>query len=257
MSPIVFTGPSLTAVDASAVLDARYLPPVAQGDVYRAALTRPRAIGIIDGIFERVPAVWHKEILWALARGIQVYGSASMGALRAVELAAFGMIGIGAIFEAYRDGRLEDDDEVAVTHGPADAGFRQLSEAMVNIRCTLAAAETAGILSAETHAALTRIAKGLYYPERHYPTILERGRAEGLPAAELQGFRGWLPGGRVNQKRDDALAMLRAMRQALDEPAVPARPAFRLARSLHWELARRAAARGRPDWPIPRERGPR
>ncbi len=70
MSPIVFTGPSLTAADASAVLDARYLPPAAQGDVYRAALTRPRAIGIIDGIFERVPAVWHKEILWALARGI-------------------------------------------------------------------------------------------------------------------------------------------------------------------------------------------
>ena len=69
VSPIVFIGPSLTAADASAVLDACNLPPVAQGDVHRAALTRPRAIGIIDGILERVPAVWHKEILRAIPRG--------------------------------------------------------------------------------------------------------------------------------------------------------------------------------------------
>jgi hypothetical protein len=54
---------------------------VAQGDVYRAALRAPRAIGIIDGYFERMPSVWHKEILWAMSRGIHVFGSASMGAL--------------------------------------------------------------------------------------------------------------------------------------------------------------------------------
>ena len=79
-------------------------PPAAQGDVYRAALSRPVAIGLVDGYFERVPAVWHKEILWALSQGIHVFGSASMGALRAAELAPFGMVGVGAIFEAYRDG---------------------------------------------------------------------------------------------------------------------------------------------------------
>src|SRR5512132_542369 len=110
----IFTGPTLAPAEARAVLGATYLPPAAQGDVLRAALRRPHAIGIIDGYFERVPAVWHKEILWAMAQGIHVFGSSSMGALRAAELHAFGMIGIGAIFEAYRDGELEDDDEVAV-----------------------------------------------------------------------------------------------------------------------------------------------
>ena len=48
-----------------------------------------------------------------MAAGTQVFGAASMGALRAAELAPFGMIGVGAIFAAYRDGRLTGDDEVA------------------------------------------------------------------------------------------------------------------------------------------------
>ena len=52
-----------------------------------------------------------------MSQGIHVFGSASMGALRA-ELCPFGMVGVGRIFEAYRDGELEDDDEVAVIHGP-------------------------------------------------------------------------------------------------------------------------------------------
>ena len=142
--PYVFTGPTLSPDDAHGELDAVYLPPAAQGDVYRAARQRPSAIGIIDGAFERVPAVWHKEILWALVQGIPVFGAASMGALRAAELAPFGMRGVGRIFAAFRDGELEDDDEVAVVHGPADTGYAALSDAMVNIRATLARAEQGG-----------------------------------------------------------------------------------------------------------------
>ena len=43
---------------------------------------------------------------------------------------------VGRIFEAFRDGELEDDDEVAVVHGPAGLGHIQISEAMVNMRAT-------------------------------------------------------------------------------------------------------------------------
>src|SRR4029077_1266006 len=100
----------------------------------------PALIGVIDGYFERVPTVWHKEILWAMAEGIHVYGAASAGALRAAELAGFGMRGIGRVYEDFRDGVLQDDDEVAVLHGPAEVGYPPVTEAMVNIRATLAAA---------------------------------------------------------------------------------------------------------------------
>ena len=135
----VFLGPTLPRDEACAVLDAEYLPPAAHGDVLRAVRRGFRVIGLVDGVFERVPAVWHKEILFALSEGVHVYGAASMGALRAAELGAFGMHGVGAIHRAYAEGALEDDDEVAVAHGGAEDGFRPLSDAMVDIRATLEA----------------------------------------------------------------------------------------------------------------------
>ena len=73
-----------------------------------------------------------------MAQGIHVYGAASIGALRAAELDVFGMRGIGRIYEDFRDGVLEDDDEVAVLHGPEELGYPPVTEAMVNIRATFA-----------------------------------------------------------------------------------------------------------------------
>ena len=100
-----------------------------------------------------MPAVWHKEILPALDEGIAVFGAASMGALRAAELDAFGMIGVGDIYAGYRDGVLEDDDDVAIAHATAEEGFRELSDAMVNIRATARAAERAAVIGATTRTA--------------------------------------------------------------------------------------------------------
>ena len=138
MRPVVaFLGPTLSEDEARAVLDAEYMPPAGHGDVLRAALRRPRVIAIVDGVFERTPAVWHKEILFALSEGIHVYGAASMGALRAAELDRFGMRGVGDVYRAYAEGVLEDDDEVAVAHTDAEHGFRALSDSMVDVRATL------------------------------------------------------------------------------------------------------------------------
>ena len=215
MKACVFVGPTLRAEDLPPDGDIVVLPPVAQGDVYRVAQERPSAIGIVDGYFEGVLSVWHKEILWAMAEGIHVFGSASMGALRAAELHPFGMYGTGRIFEAYRDGELEDDDEVAVIHGPAETGYLALSEAMVNIRETLAAAERSGIIADTTRDALVRIAKELFYHDRTFERLLERAAERSVPPRELAALRAWLPQGRVDRKREDALAMLAAMRALL------------------------------------------
>jgi hypothetical protein len=233
----IFTGPSLPLEAARAELpEAVYLPPVAQGDVYRVARQQPqpRAIGIIDGFFERQPAVWHKEILWALSQGIAVYGSASMGALRAAELEVFGMHGVGHIFEAFRSGELEDDDEVAVAHASASDGYRALCEPMVNIRATLAAAQTAGVLRPTTRLALEEAAKALFYPERTYPSIVQHA---GLTPAERDALLAWLPRGRVDQKRADALSMLRLMREHLQADAAPAPVDFHFEYTTFWDAA--------------------
>ena len=241
MSVVVFTGPTISPADVRRVIEAECMAPAAQGDVYRAALRRPNAIGIIDGFFESVPSVWHKEILWAMAQGIHVFGSASMGALRAAELAPFGMIGIGAIFEAFRDGVLEDDDEVAVAHGPTEDTYSRRSDAMVNIRATLEKARAGGVLRAASHDALLRIAKSLYYPDRCWAHVLEVARAEGVSAGELDLFQRWLPGGAVDLKRQDALAMLQAMRDFLAGNPGPAKVSYVFEETMYWEEFIRAS----------------
>ena len=62
----------------------------------------------------------------------------------------------------YTDEPFEDDDEVAVLHGPREQGFRALSEAMVNVRATLAAATDAGVIAPATRDALAGVAKRLF-----------------------------------------------------------------------------------------------
>jgi len=231
---IVFLGPTLSHDDARDVLDAEYRPPAAHGDVLRAALRRPRAIGLVDGVFERVPAVWHKEILFALSEGVHVYGAASMGALRAAELDAFGMRGVGTVFRAYAEGVLEDDDEVAVAHAGAEDGFRALSDAMVDVRATLAAALAAGVVCEETAEALVERIKATFYAERALVAALDRADEE------HERLRAWLPDGRVERKREDALELVHAIRHDLEDGLEPFRPTWALQRTRYWEEARRS-----------------
>jgi hypothetical protein len=208
MKAIIFAGPSLPPSLRPSDPALIWRPPVRQGDLYRATLTHPAIIGVVDGYFESVPTVWHKEILWAMAQGIHVYGSASTGALRAAELAPFGMKGVGRIYEDFRDGVLEDDDEVAVLHGPEELGYPTVTESMVDIRATLAAAVQKGIIEPVLSADLTDIAKGLFYKERTYTLVLEEAARAGHPDPQLCEFATWLRHGRVDQKRVDATGLV-------------------------------------------------
>ncbi|QSQ23953.1 hypothetical protein JY651_02925 [Pyxidicoccus parkwayensis] len=239
----VFTGPTLRPEEARAELDAVYLPPVQQGDVYRAARENPVAIGIIDGFFEHVPAVWHKEILWAMAEGIHVFGASSMGALRAAELEPFGMEGVGEIFSAYLRGEFQDDDDVAVAHAGAEDDWRPLSEAMVNISATLSSAWLSQVVTEDTRSTLERVAKSLFYVERAWPVILARGAREGVLPSQLKALEAWLPTGRVDQKKTDALALLRTLRERLAVGIFPKTVSFPFQHTDAWEEARRRAGR--------------
>ncbi len=246
MRAYVFVGPTLPLARARELLDAVYLPPARQGEVFRLVqLREPKVIGLIDGHFNQVPAVWHKEILWAMSAGVHVFGAASMGALRAAELSAFGMQGVGRVFEAYRDGVLppyggdafEDDDEVAVTHAPGEAGYLASSEAMVNMRCTLADAADAGIISRKTRDQLVMLAKQTFYPERRYPELLRKAAEADVAPTELEGLRAWLPSGRRDQKRLDAERLLQAVAEHLRQEPAPMRAAFSFQHTVQWETA--------------------
>ncbi|MGI9464711.1 MAG: TfuA-like protein, partial [Aestuariivirgaceae bacterium] len=205
------------------------------GDIYRSRLSMPQAIGIIDGYFHGVASVWHKEILWAMSKGITVYGSASMGALRAAELHAFGMRGVGDIFEAYRTATIEDDDEVAVAHAPAELAFKPLSEPMVNIRASIDKAKQDKVLSGKTARRLTDVAKSIFYMDRTWDEMFGTAAGSKLPADEIAAFKDWLPAGRVDLKRQDALAMLAVMRDDLAGEVPAAEAAYDFEWTTMWD----------------------
>jgi len=213
MRTVVFLGPSLPIEQARAILpDAVYLPPAGQADIM-SALRRwePDIIALIDGTFLHTLAVWHKEILAALDRGVAVYGASSMGALRAVECAPFGMVGIGRIYELFADGTLTDDDEVALAHAGTDEGWRPLSEAMANVRATLAAAAADDVITADEHQRIVAAGKALYFPDRSWPAILAAAVDAGLEPEAAVRVRAFVAAHAVDQKRADARELLHTL----------------------------------------------
>jgi hypothetical protein len=181
----VFAGPSVP--QASRERYARwvtFLPPVAAGDLVRLDVRPGDTVGLIDGYFARRPAVRHKEILALLDTGFAVHGAASMGALRAAELADFGMVGHGRIFADYLNGTIVADDEVALVHGTEDDDYRAYTEALVNIRYALGDAFANGTLPQRTATAVLREAGRLPYLERTADNLAALVRSMGLDVAE-------------------------------------------------------------------------
>jgi hypothetical protein len=221
VSDVVFVGPTLRADEVCAALPAAAVePPIACGDLLRLVRARRRVtrVAIIDGYFEGMAAVWHKEILLALERGIAVYGAASMGALRAAELAPFGMIGVGAIYRAYRRGALIADDEVAVGHAPAALGYAAFCEPLVNTRFALARAVRGRIVSARTAQRLLELARARHYRERSWPRLLDDAADAGVSRTQLSALARWP---KPDQKAADARALLRQLARAARAPARP------------------------------------
>ena len=132
---VVFLETSLSHQEAMQLLpDADYKPSIQKGDVLKAIKNGYKRIVIIDGNFSWVPSVWHKELLIALDYGIEVWGAASMGALRAAELNALGMMGYGRIYERYKNNELDGDDEVAIAYSKYN---QDQTIPLINVRFTL------------------------------------------------------------------------------------------------------------------------
>lgn len=235
MTVHIFLGPSLPLGEARQILDAEYHPPVRVGDVCDLLVDdpRPATIGIIDGLFEQTPTVWHKEILFAISQGVRVVGGGSMGAIRAAELCSFGMTGVGEVFELFRSGELEDDDEVAVAHAPVGDGSRPLSDAMVSIRDGLGAAVRQRVISPHAAAELAAGAKALFYPERSWPAVQEIGRQRSLPAVELKSLADFVREHAPDIKRRDAIALLTHVAQ-LPVGSPPGPPSFDFEPTFNW-----------------------
>ncbi|OWV83166.1 TfuA-like protein [Rhizobium sp. R693] len=210
---VVFVGPSLPDAAHFVGDEITICPPAVRGDVLAAVKAGAHAIGIVDGGFEYVAPVWHKEILYALSRKVHVFGAASMGALRAVECRVFGMVGIGRIYSEYASGVTIDDSDVALLHGPEELGYKALTIPLVNVRATLDELGRHQVLNRELCSALENAAANLFFKARTWRAIVSN---VDLPAADRQQLLCLLRSSEVDQKRADALALIEAVRAAND-----------------------------------------
>ncbi len=207
MRIIAFAGPSLPPEDRAAFFGIDWRPPCEAGDLLRLDADRHASICVIDGWFDHRPALRHKEILDLLSRGVRVLGASSIGALRAAEMAPFGMEGVGAIFRAYAAGRLTGDDEVALIHGPADRGWRPLSAPLVEIRATLHRTLRARAIGRGEVEALLESARRLHYVDRTWRGIIA---GADLTRAATEACEAECAAHAVPLKRIDARACLTA-----------------------------------------------
>jgi hypothetical protein len=205
---ILFAGPSLAAdLDRLKLRHGavRFAGPVARGDVLRAVRRGATAIGIVDGLFREVPPVWHKEILYALSLGVAVAGGASMGALRAVECAAFGMVGLGDVYRLYADGMERDDAAVAQVHAPGGLGWIPLSEAAVTVDATIHACRKAGSIPADEAGLLLAACRAVFHEDRTLAAVV---RTAAIDPDRKPAVLSALTQGRMDIKRQDGMAVV-------------------------------------------------
>lgn len=163
MSILVYLGPSLDRDIAAQKLSAQYAPPIKRGDLDNVE-SHIEKIAIVDGEFGQSLSVTPKEILKAMCNGVEVWGASSMGALRAAELYPYGMKGYGWVFDAYRNGSIDADDEVALTFDPFSG--RACTVPLVNVRYWLDDAVSAGLIESRVQRSLLRACRRIFFADR-------------------------------------------------------------------------------------------
>lgn len=197
---LVYVGPSLDADQVrEKIPEAIIRPPAKQSDLISDILElEPTHILLIDGEFSQALSVWQKEVIYALQiPGVQaVYGASSMGAIRAADLADYGMVGCGRIFRWYNEGVITDESEVSLLYYQRpDGSYVSGTVPLVNVRAALDKAVEVEAVDLETAEAIFAYAASIHWTERTL-TLLKC----------VSGLESWLA--LVDQKKADALELV-------------------------------------------------
>jgi hypothetical protein len=225
--PIIFIGPSLNHDKARRIFQADYRAPAKKGDLmmlltsYSKSTEEPNStnfVGLVDGLFLQDYPPTPIEVYQLLSnKNFHVVGGASIGALRVIELEKFGMVGIGKIFELFRNGATDADDEVAVTFQQG-AGEDIQSEAMIDIRFNLFVACRKQIITDRVKRAIAKTAKSIYFPYRNYTHVLEQTRLD-FPelSTQLDSFSAYINENRLSLKEHDAIKVVEYIKNAYEK----------------------------------------
>jgi hypothetical protein len=192
--PIIFLGPSLSHDKARKIFEADFRGPAKKGDLLRLSsiVDDTTIVGLVDALFlQDYPPSPIEVYQLMLNKNIILLGAASLGALRAVELEKFGMIGIGKVTFVEGEHHLQ-------------------SEAMIDIRFNLFLAYRRGIINDMTKKTIAKIAKRIYFPYRNYTDILEQTEKQYPTISDdLKSFRSYIIENRQSLKERDTIKLIK------------------------------------------------
>ena len=225
MKILVFAGPSLTRpLPTLSENEIILFPPAGQCDVMSAVhRLSPDVVIIADIRIWPSMSVLHKELIWALAKGVRIIGTAAGGALRAAELAFCGMKGHGRVYEMTTAGQIEDDAEVFCLWEKNEAGYTRQTLPLVNIRATLERLKVREEIGENGAEAVLAAARAIYYKNRTF-SALEAGLADaGLNARRIATLMECLTKNYCDVQSDDLSDTLERISEAnfLPSPMSP------------------------------------
>jgi hypothetical protein len=151
---------------------------VKRGDVLKDILSGIQVIGIVDGEFLQNHAVSPSEIIDALRCGLRVYGSSSMGALRAVELDKYGMIGYGRIYETIKKEPYFKDDHLGQIFFEGES--MDVSPSMMDVKMAILDLVDAGSLTPRHGKWFIDSYEELHFSERNFSML--KSKMSGPPS---------------------------------------------------------------------------
>ncbi len=212
----IYSGLTLDESDvAKHFPEAVMAPPIQRGDIWNDIKDRVQVIAIIDGKFHQNLPVSINEIMDGLRCGIVIYGSSSMGALRAAELQTQGMVGHGKIFEFIRDNPYFRDDYLGQVFEEKRERLQKKSRPYIDFYFNVEAMVSSSQISRRTGDALNTLYRNFPYPDRNWENLKQeikkdhQGNPGMLRAAEKAAHH------MGSQKRKDALDLLNVIKRDL------------------------------------------
>lgn len=176
---LIFVGPSLRSASFSDD-SVQLRPPIQAGDVLDLldSAPLPSSILLVDGIFGAGQAISVGELREAIGHNIALFGSTSMGALRAAETAPAGMVPLGGIAAEYASGRRINDADVALLH---TQDFTPITIPTVNIEYLGRLMQLSGAPWEQVNT-FVESCRAIHFTRRTPPAVFEQGARLGLTA---------------------------------------------------------------------------
>jgi len=198
---VVFAGPSLPRRARPATGEnVTWRSPAARGDLADLDLPPASRVLLIDGYLIQQHPPSPTEVFDLIERGHEVWGSSSLGALRAAELRYHGMRGHGWVFDRVVDGTITYDDELVAPLDPRTGEAAGVF--LANIRFGLGELVAAGRVSPASVSDLVEGLRAVYFGQRTHDTCRGLAAAAGLDQAAVDDLMA------ADVKRRDALELI-------------------------------------------------